>query len=75
MKQDIVLVLRFVLDFLVFDYEDEDEDEAGCSFDQMSLNAPAKSPGLSAVQRVIFSGANHPPCSISSGCNWNGPSA
>ena len=72
MKKEIVLVL--VLEFLAFDYENEDEEEAGCSFDQMNRNALAKSPGFSAIQRVIFSGANHPPRSISSGCSWNGPS-
>ena len=79
MKKEIVLVLLLVLEFLVFDYEnedeDEDEEEAGCSFDQMNRNALAKSCGFSAIQRVIFSGANHPPRSISSGCSWNGPSA
>jgi len=34
-----------------------------------------ESSGCSAIQRVIFSGANQPPRSISSGCSWNGPSA
>ena len=71
MKKEILLVLLLVLEFLAFDYEneDEDEEEAGCSFDQINRNAPAKSPGFSAIQRVIFSGANQPPHSISSGCN------
>ena len=69
MKKEIVLVFPLVLEFLVFDYEDEDEEEAGYSFDQMNRNAPAKSPGCSVIQRVIFSGANQPPRSISSGCS------
>ena len=53
----------------IFDYEDEDEDDEDKTFDQISLNAPAKSSGFSAIQREIFSGANQPPHSISSGFN------
>ena len=71
MKKEITLILVLVLEYFVFDYEneDEDEEEADCSFDQINRNAPAKFPGFSAIQRVISSGANHPPRSISSGCN------
>ena len=38
---------------------------------QINWNELANSPGLPANQRVMCSGVNQSPCSISSGCNVN----
>ena len=58
-----------------FDYEHEDEEENECNLDQTSRKALAKFCGFSATHLVTASDTNHSPPSISSGCNWNGPSA